>query len=59
MRMAKKPKEYTWRITEVRHKGRYLGDVQAATLEQALQVAAERFGLDGHRAKRLIAQRED
>ena len=56
--MAKKPKECTWRITEVRAKGRYLGTVKAATLEQALQVAAEYFGIDGHRAKRLIAQRE-
>ena len=56
--MAKKPKDHTSRITDVRNKGRYLGDVKAATLEQALQAAAERFGLDGHRAKRLIARRE-
>jgi len=54
--MAKKPKTYTWRITEIREKD--LGSVEAASAEEAIKVAVEEYGLSPERAKRLVAQRE-
>jgi len=48
-----------WRIILVRAKGSPVGTIEAATAEEAIEKAAELFGIKGEQRKRLIAQPVD
>ena len=45
---------FRWNIYLVQSKGRWLGEIEAGTAEEAIKIASERFGQE---AKRLIAVR--
>ena len=45
---------FRWNIYLVQSKGRWLGEIEAGTAEEAIKIASERFGQE---AGRLIAVR--
>lgn len=56
-RPSRPPKQRRWRITLIRHKGHYLGTVEAADPDAAIKTLIEEFGItDRERQRRLIAQ---
>jgi hypothetical protein len=56
---AKKPaKTYTWEITLIRERGKFLGHVEAPDAETAIKVAIEQFQITNpEQQRRLIARR--
>jgi hypothetical protein len=46
----------SWRVTLLRNRAHYLGDVEAADEKAALDAAATEFNLDEERRKRLVVQ---
>ena len=57
--MAKVAKELPeWRITEIRQRGYTLGQVHAATADEAIETAIREFSIvEPHRQRRLVATR--
>jgi hypothetical protein len=51
-------KQYTWEITLIRQRGRFLGFVKAPDVETAIEEAIKVFQItEGWQQKRLVARR--
>lgn len=57
MKKKRRSDTASWRVILIRKKGMYLGRVSAPDEGSALQKAAEEFGIERERRKRLAAQR--